>query len=260
MATGQPNADGPRRRRTEATGERSAGRWRAALRWVALGVWSASALAFWLAARAHEGGGLDLLLALVDGVAAHPGAPLALVALYLARPFLLVPITVMNLASGFVLGVWPGVALALLGTLVSASVGYALGRLLHPDGVDAAATSRRWRLARALRRRGFESVAAGGLMYLHADAVNVPAGMLRVPYPVFLAGIAVGNALTMSAAVVAGASLVGPIVGARVSVDAGALALAALLFVTSVGLAAWLRRRAASPSGALSAGRSGRAP
>lgn len=215
---------------------------RAASRLLAVAAWSLLLIAFWQGARQFEAGPLAYLLAGVEDLAARPWAPAGVLALYLLRPLLLVPITVVNLASGFVVGALPGLALAMAGTLGSASIGYGIGRLLGPAAL-AGGLALRWPLVGALRRRGFESVVAGGLMYLHADAVNLPAGLLRIRFPVFLAGIAVGNALTMTSAVLAGASLEGDLSQATVAVDAATLWLALGLFAASLALAAWLRRR-----------------
>lgn len=219
-------------------------RLRAAYRAVALGLWSALLIAFWLGARQAEGGALDFLLASVEDLATRPWAPAGVFVLYLVRPLLLVPITVVNLTSGFVLGALPGLALALAGTLASASVGYGIGRLLGAFGL-ADALHARWSVLRALRRRSFASVVAGGLMYLHAEAVNLPAGLLRIRFPVFIAGITVGNALTMTSAVLAGASVEGSLATATVTVDPTTLWLALGLFTVSLALASWLRRRSA---------------
>ena len=84
---------------------------------------------------------------------------------------------------------------------------------------------------------------AGGLVYLHADAVNLPAGLLRIRFPVFLAGIAIGNTLTMTSAVLAGSSVEGGLREATVAVDGVALPLALVLFAVSLVLASWMRRR-----------------
>lgn len=225
------------------------GRRRRALHVAAIALWGLVLLLFWLRVQGADAGPLTVLLAGAEGLAERRWAPLWVLAAYLLRPLLLVPITVVNLASGFALGLAPGLALAALGTLASATIGYAIGRQLggaRRAPAHAAPVTPADRIPAALRRHGFESVAAGGLMYLHADAVNLPAGMLRIPYPVFLAGIVVGNALTMTAAVLAGASVDGDLRDARVAVDAGALGIAAALFVLSVALAAWLRRRAAA--------------
>ena len=227
--------------RSARTAERGS-RLRTVSRAVALGVWSLALIAFWQGARRADVGPLDYLLTSIEHLSAHPWAPAGVLALYVIRPLLLVPITVVNLASGFVLGALPGLALAMAGTLASASIGYGIGRLLGTVGL-AGDLIGRWPLLRTLQRRSFESVVAGGLMYLHADAVNLPAGLLRIRFRVFLAGIAVGNALTMTSAVLAGASVEGSLTAATVNVDGTTLWLALGLFTVSLALASWLRKR-----------------
>ena len=251
MATRDPN---------HGDADARAQRVRALLRTVAVVAWSLLLVAFWYGAREADMGPLDYLLTGVERLAVQPWAAAGVVALYLVRPLLLVPITFVNVASGFVLGLVPGLALAMAGTLASASIGYGIGRALGSAGL-ATALPARWSLLRVLRRNAFASVAAGGLMYLHADAVNLPAGLMRIRFPVFLAGIAVGNALTMSSAVLAGASIDGSLRDASVTVDATTLITALALFTLSLTLASWLRRRharlharAASPAEAGPAG------
>jgi len=231
-----PSASGPGR-----SGQRAA-RLRLASRVLALVSWSILLVVFWQSARQADAGPLDYLIGSIEHLATRPWAPAGVFALYLARPLLLVPITVVNLASGFVLGAWPGLAFAMAGTLASASIGYGIGHALGPMGLAGDLVGR-WPLLRTLRRRSFESVVAGGLMYLHADAVNLPAGLLRIRFPVFLAGIAVGNTLTMTSAVLAGASVEGGLGEASVAVDGTTLLLALVLFTVSLALASWLRRR-----------------
>jgi len=224
-------------------GERSL-RWRTVLRATGVAAWSIVLAAFWYGARQAGVGPLDYLFGGIEQVATHPWAAAWVLALYLARPLLLVPISIVNVATGFVLGLLPGLVLALAGTLASASIGYGIGRGLGSAQL-AASLPERWSFLGMLRRNAFASVVAGGLMYLHADAVNLPAGLMRIRYPVFLAGIAVGNALTMSAAVLAGASVEGSLSDATVAVDASTLVPALALFALSLTLASWLRRRTA---------------
>jgi len=224
-------------------GERSR-RSRAVFRAVAIAAWSVVVVTFWYGARQAGVGPLDYLFGGIDRVAAHPWAAVGVLGLYLVRPLLLVPISIVNVASGFVLGLLPGLALALTGTLASASIGYGIGRVLGSAGL-ARSLPERWAILGVLRRNAFVSVVAGGLMYLHADAVNLPAGLMRIRFAVFLAGIVVGNALTMSAAVLAGASVDGSLSDATVAVDATTLVPALMLFALSLTLASWLRRRTA---------------
>ena len=204
--------------------------------------WAVVLAAFWVTVGANDDGPVETLALGLDRAAAGAWAPWAVLIAYLLRPLLLIPISLINLTCGFFLGAWPGLAVALVGTLLSASVGYGIGAGLR-SAHDVERWSRRWRFVAMLRRRGFESVVAGGLMYLHADMVNLPAGLLRIPFPRFLAAISLGNALTMTTAVLAGASVDGTLADARIEIDAALLAAAGALFAISVTLAAALRRR-----------------
>lgn len=213
-----------------------------AIRFAALSAWTAILVVFWLGARGADGGPVAYLLGTIDELARHPWAPAGALALYLLRPLLLVPITLLNLTAGFLLGPALGIGLALTGTLLSATVGYGLGRLIGSAEL-AGRLSARWPLLRMLRSRSFEAVVAGGLMYLHADLVNLPSGLLRIRFATFLAGITLGNALTLTTAVLTGASVEGRLANATITIDLEYLALAAVLFLVSLLLAYLVRKR-----------------
>lgn len=213
-----------------------------ARRWLALIVWASAIGLFWSSARSSDQGALRFVASLLEGAVDTPWAPLVVLSGYLLRPVALIPITVLNVSAGFVVGVPWAFVVAALGTLASATVGYAIGTTMPADASASAPRVVR-RFVDVVRRRSFESVVAGGLMYLHADAVNFPAGALRIRFPIFLAGIAVGNALTMSSAVLAGASLEGSLTEARWTLDTSLVWIAALLLAFSIVLATWLRRR-----------------
>lgn len=213
-----------------------------AVRSVALVAWTAAVLFFWLAVRRADVGPLAYLLGMIDGLSGRPLAAAGLLAFYLLRPLLLVPITVLNLAAGLLLGPILGITVALIGTLLSASVGYGIGLSLGSPALIER-VSRKWRIVSKLRRRSFETVVAGGLMYLHADVVNLPSGLLRINFRTFLAGIAVGNALMLTTAVLAGASVEGTLADARISVDLNYFIVAVSLMAVSFTLAFLVRRR-----------------
>jgi uncharacterized membrane protein YdjX (TVP38/TMEM64 family) len=212
---------------------------------VALVLWGILLLGFWWQANSSELGALTFVAQSIEGIARQPWAPLSAFALYLVRPLLLIPITIVNIAAGFVLGAVGGMALAAAGTLASATIGYGMGRGMGGPTALSAKLSR-GRIPQTLRRHGFLSVAVGGLMYLHADAVNFPAGALRIPFPTFMAGIVVGNSLTMTAAVLTGASIDGQLLNANLSLDGNRLILAGTLFAISIALALALRKRLTS--------------
>ena len=208
-------------------------------------VWATLLAAFWLGARRADMGPLEYLLGAIGGLSQRPWAPAGLLALYLFRPLLLMPVTLLNLASGFFLGPLWGVVLGITGVLLSSTVGYGMGRSF--GSVELAKNlSARWPLVRTLRSRSFETVLAGGLMYLHADAVNLPSGLLRIRFPVFLAGIVLGNALTLVTAVLAGSSVEGGLVDATLTVKPVYLAIAAALLLVTLVLAYLVRKRIGS--------------
>ena len=212
------------------------------LRILVLLVWVALLIAFWLGARRADTGLLEYLLGRIDEMSHLPWAPAGLLAFYLVRSLLVVPITLLNLASGFLLGPLWGIAFGMMGVLLSSTIGYGIGRFLSSAEL-AENLSARWPLVRTLRSRSFETVLAGGLMYLHADAVNLPSGLLRIRFPVFLAGIAVGNTLTLVTAVLAGASVEGGLADVKIEVEPLYLAVAAALLLVSLVLAYLVRKR-----------------
>jgi uncharacterized membrane protein YdjX (TVP38/TMEM64 family) len=205
-------------------------------------VWALLLAAFWLGARRADMGPLEYLLSAIDKLSRRPWAPAGLLALYLLRPLLLVLVTLLNLASGFFLGPLWGVLFRMTGVLLSSTGGYGIGRFFGSAKL-ATTLSARWPLMRTLRSRTFETVLAGGLMYLHADAVNLPSGLLRIRFPVFLAGIAFGNALTLVTAVLTGASVEGRLADATITVKPMYLAIAAALLLVSLVLAYLVRKR-----------------
>lgn len=221
---------------TEATATRA----RRRLLGAGLAMWGVLLGFFWFYAQGSPDGAVGTLIRMLEGLAHHPWAAVGVLLLYLLRPLLLLPITVINLTSGFVLGFAAGLPLALVGTLASATIGYAIGWTLSLARRSAPIRTGSG-LLQTLQQHGFASVAAGGLMYLHADAVNLPAGMLRIRYPLFIAGITVGNSLTMTSAVLAGASAQG-LSEASVPWQPQVFALALVLFALSLLLAYLLRR------------------
>ena len=64
-------------------------------------------------------------------IATHPLGWLWLVGIYLLRPLLLLPMTILTVFTGFLFGLGWGLAYALTATLASASLAYLLARFLR---------------------------------------------------------------------------------------------------------------------------------
>ncbi|MFC7201733.1 TVP38/TMEM64 family protein [Halospeciosus flavus] len=177
---------------------------------------------------------------IVRDVLASPWFPVVLVALYLARPFLGWPITILSVLVGFRYGFWVGLPLALFGAVATSLIPYTAARYLDFEG--------RWlsRL-RGGSRRYFQAVGdlrgvvAARLVPTPAEAISGAAGVARVPVWAFVLGTAVGELPWTVAAVLLGSSLDRFVLGAA-EVDwrlAVAIAVAGLALLAGPAWKLW---------------------
>ncbi len=127
-----------------------------------------------------------------------------LIGAYLVRPFFLLPSTILNLASGFLLGPLWGFLFAMLGVLLSASVGYWIGHYFGKGFSKRKLQEIKW--LKHLQDRTFETILTARLLYLPSDVVNLPAGFLKVNFWMFTTGNFLGSFFTILMGVLVGAS------------------------------------------------------
>lgn len=135
-----------------------------------------------------------------------PWFPLLLVGLYLLRPFVAWPITLLSALVGYRYGLAVGLPVALVGAVFTSLPPYLAGRWLERDGGllgRLAAGSERF-FAGVGDLRG---LVAARLAPTPAEATSTAAGAARVSLPVFVAGTLVGELPWTVAAVLAGDSL-----------------------------------------------------
>lgn len=174
---------------------------------VVLGAWAAVLWAW----RAHlDASGesvVDSVQRFVDAVGDAWWGVAAFVAIYLVRPLLLVPATVLTVAAGLVFGPVVGVAVVVVAAnasaLVAYGVGWSLGRAPGDGDVDGLVG--RW--AARLRRSSFETVLVMRLLFLPYDLVNYASGILRVRWLPFLVATAIGSLPGTVSFVLLGASV-----------------------------------------------------
>ncbi|QLC32954.1 TVP38/TMEM64 family protein [Halarchaeum sp. CBA1220] len=142
----------------------------------------------------------------VRALLASPWFPLVLLALYLARPFLAWPITVLSALCGYQYGFLVGLPLALCGAVATSLLPYYAARSLSPD----------WPLVGRFRdgsarffdaAGGLRGVVAARLAPTPAEAISGAAGAARVPVGVFALGTAIGELPWTVAAVAVGVGL-----------------------------------------------------
>lgn len=192
----------------------------------------------------------DLFLAGMVWVRSNPLAPLAYMAIYAVWPLTLFSSALLSLAGGFLFGpVW-GVVYTVIGANLSATVAVFFGRFFG-QGVLDDETSSGWvqRYARRMRENSFETVLIMRFIFLPYDLVNYLAGFLRISYWPFLLATAIGSILGTIAFVLLGSSLSPDeitnmfLTGELPTLDWRPLAISAVMFVASILLSRYFKRR-----------------
>lgn len=205
-------------------------------------LWLFVLLGLWLYLRGRGGSPAALLGAALDGLRGNPLAPLWLLVVYLARPLLLLPVTLLTVAAGMLFGaVWGGVYAA-AGALMSSSVAYAFGRLFGAN--VAARGSGRW--LDGLTARPFETVLLCRFLGVPGDLVNYAAGYLRIGFLAFAGATLIGGAPGILAATLAGASLTS-VSAARLGLRWEFLLASAALLLVSLAVSWGVRRSSSRP-------------
>ncbi|WP_459192534.1 TVP38/TMEM64 family protein [Halosimplex sp. J119] len=140
-------------------------------------------------------------------LSAHPWQFLGvLVVLYLARPFLLWPVSALSLTVGYVLGTTYGIPVAVAGTVLSNTTPFLLARYARTDdGIVGLTTQTSDRIVEATGE--FRGVVAARLAPLPADIVSTGAGLSDVSLRAYLLGTLIGESPWIAAEVIAGASM-----------------------------------------------------
>ncbi|HSL58397.1 MAG TPA: VTT domain-containing protein [Acidimicrobiales bacterium] len=173
-----------------------------------IAVWAAI-LVGWRAYLSSTGEGVvESAQRFVDAVGGAWWGVLAYLAVYLVRPLVLFPATLLTIAGGLLFGPVGGVAVVIVGANASALVAYGVGRMLGraPSG-DGEVDSLAARWAGRMRTSSFETVLLMRLLFLPYDLVNYLSGVLRVRWVPFLLATAIGSLPGTVSFVLLGASI-----------------------------------------------------
>lgn len=143
----------------------------------------------------------------LEGLASRPLVfALALVAVYLVRPFLLWPISMVALALGYLYGPVIGIPIALAGSALTGMPPYLLGRYAKTDmGLFGYIGSSGQRIIDAVGET--RSVIAARLSPVPGDPISYAAGLTGVSIRPFLAGTVIGEVPWALVTVLTGASM-----------------------------------------------------
>ena len=174
------------------------------------------------------------------GLRANPNRVIIILAAYLIGSLLLVPITVLIVATGLVFGPVMGSVYSLAGCFLGAGVTYAIGYFLGRDLVRQI-TGTKWdRVERNIGRAGILGVATLRLIPVAPfTIVNVVSGAFQVPVRDYL----VGSLLGFAPGILAINVFAHQVASAIRDPGVGSFALLAALVVISAWVLFWLRRK-----------------
>jgi uncharacterized membrane protein YdjX (TVP38/TMEM64 family) len=210
-----------------------------------VGVWVVVVAAWTWHLRSSGQSPADWLQGGIDAADGAWWAIPAFVAVYLVRPIVLFPASLLTIAAGILFGPVLGVPVALGAATASAYVAYRIGTTLTPAAVragDGATVIDRWSVR--MRNESFLTVMLMRLAFLPYDLVNYAAGFLRINAGAFVVATALGSLPGTVAFVLAGASLQRLDAGLD-GFDPRVFAASLMVFVVSVGVSKVVQRRAA---------------
>lgn len=181
---------------------------------------------------------------LIQAMTFGAAGALIYVAFYASSRLVFFPPTLLTIVSGFVFGpVW-GVVLAVLGANAAAVVSYLMGRyfgrgLLGPERTSGTLG----RYAGRMRENGFESVLLLRLVFAPFDPVSILAGSLGIDWRRFVLATLLGSLPAILSLVFFGASLETDFAGSGFRLNPWILLASTLLFVASLLLSRYLKRR-----------------
>lgn len=226
---------------------------------IALVVWLVLIGAYWRYTSVNDLTPLQTVQHLVEFMAVSTAGLVIYVLLYMLRPVVFFPATLLSLAAGYLYGPVLGVLIVIVASNLSSMVAYFIGRFFGA-GILAQASDQGIlnRYAERLRRDSFETVLVLRFLFLPYDLVSYFSGFLKVKWPAFLLATVLGSIPGTISFVLFGAAFEGDFTGELPSLNGWALAVAILMFVVSIGLSRWFKvreARRASATGAAAAER-----
>ncbi|MEA3336289.1 MAG: TVP38/TMEM64 family protein [Chloroflexota bacterium] len=209
-------------------------------------IWLALLGAYWYYVRVSGLTPLQTVQRLVEFLAGNPLGVLVYVLLYMLRPVLFFPATLLTLAAGYLYGPFYGIAIVIVASNLSAMVAYFIGRFFGAGIVDRSSGSGALQqYTERMRQNSFETVLILRFLFLPYDLVSYFSGFLRVEWKGFLLATALGSIPGTISFVMFGAAIEGGFTGELPRLNPGSLAVAAAMFVVSIGLSRWFKRREA---------------
>ena len=184
---------------------------------------------------------LQTLRSLVAFLSEHPLGPLIFIAVYTLRPLVLFSASLLTLAGGALFGPIWGTLYTLIGSNLGASLAYVLGHFLGKDTLSTTGGKGLQSYFEGMRHNSFETIFLMRLIFVPYDLVNYAAGFLKIRYVPFILATILGSLPGTISFVLFGAS--SGLDKGTPSFDWRILLISIIIFVLSLFLSRWLKRR-----------------
>ncbi len=178
-----------------------------------------------------------------------PYGALLYIVLYTLRPIAFFPATLITIAAGSIFGAFWGVVYTIIGSNLSSTLAYVLGRFLGKGIIDESqSTGIIANYAGRMRRNSFETILTMRLIFMPYDLVTYLAGLLNVPYRPFILATILGSLPGTITIVLAGASFKIPDVLAgnvEAKFNVWTLACSGVMLIVGIAVSKYLKRREA---------------
>lgn len=121
-------------------------------------------------------------------------SPVIYMAMYIVRPFVLFPASVLAMAGGLAFGTWLGMLYTLIGETIGAILSFLFARKVGTSLFGGKEDPRFAKLERAMARRGFSMVLMLRIApFVPFDLVSYSAGVARVPMRAYVVATIIGT-------------------------------------------------------------------
>ena len=212
----------------------------------ALALWGVLLAAYWRYTSVNDLTPLQTVQQLTSFLAVNTFGIVVYVLLYMLRPAIFFPATLLTLAAGYLYGPLFGTLIVIVASNLSSMVAYFMGHFFGAGIVASSADSGvLQRYTERMRRNSFETVLVMRFIFLPYDLVSYFSGFLRINWQGFLLATVLGSIPGTISFILFGAAIEGEFTGALPRLNSTSLVIAALMFMVSIGLSRWFRRREA---------------
>lgn len=214
---------------------------------IAAALWLVALVAYGLYTQANQLTPLAAVQVFMDTIRGTWYGPLAFITIYTLRPLIFFPATLLTIAGGFLFGPVLGFIYSTLGGNLSSVLSYGVGRYFGQGLLNTEnSTGLIQNYAARLRANSFETVLVMRFMFLPYDLVSYLCGFLKINWRGFLLATFLGGLPGGMSIVALGASVQGDIASFTPRLEPATLAFAGVMFVISLALSRYFKRREAA--------------